>query len=97
LELPDPTNSDILTNTIVQMVVNTQGWPISFTLLSSSGLSAADESALGLARGLRFDPLPGGETDQNSSASSLSRLAWGTLVFTWHTQPPAATNAPPPK
>jgi TonB family protein len=96
-ELPDPTNSDILTNSIVRMVISPQGRPVSFTLLSSSGLSSADDSALRFARSLRFEPLPGSETEPDWSASTLRQLIWGTLLFGWHAQPPPPTNAPPPK
>ena len=79
------------------MVINPQGRPVSFTLLSSGGLSSADDNALNFARSLRFDPLPGSETEPDWSASTLTQLTWGTLLFSWHAQPPPATNAPPPR
>ena len=96
-QLSDPTNSDILTNTVIQMVVDALGRPRSFTLLGSSGLPRADEAALGFARTARFAPLPGAETEPDTSPASLARLAWGTLSFDWHTLPlpPTNTLAPP--
>jgi len=93
IQLADPTNSDILTNTVIQMVVDSLGRPRSFTLLASSGLSTADNEALAFARNVRFAPLPGADTEP--TASSLAGLAWGSLVFDWHTLPLAPTNAVP--
>jgi len=96
-QLPDPAFSDILTNSKVQMVVNAQGRPVSATLLSPSGLPAADESALAFARTARFEPLAGAETDRVPSDSTITRLTWGILVIDWRTLPPPPTAAPPSK
>jgi TonB family protein len=96
-QVPDPTNSDILTNTVVQMVVDSLGRPRSLTLLASSGFPAVDDEALSFARTARFDPLPGTEAEQDTSPSALARLAWGTLIFDWHTMPLPPTNAIPSK
>ena len=86
---PPRTNSasemDLLTNTIVQLVVDEEGKPISMTLLSRSGSPEADEEALRQTRQARFEPLkvsrPVGLTD------ALANLNWGRLVFEWHTSP----------
>ena len=84
---PDPTNTDILSPTVVQVEVDGQGRPSSFTLLTSSSLPAADQSALEFTRLARFDPLP----EASGTPDLGPELTWGTLVFEWHTLP--ATNA----
>ena len=94
-DLPDPVNSDIATNTVIQIVVDPLGRPRSFTLLSSSGVPAADDEALHFARTVRFAPLPGAETEPDPGPASPSRLTWGTLIFDWHTLPLPATNSIP--
>lgn len=94
-QLPDPVNAEILTNTVIQMVVDSTGRPRSLTLLSSSGLSSADDEAVRFARTIRFAPLPDVETESDASPAALARLAWGTLIFDWHTLPLPATNAIP--
>ncbi len=83
---------DLLTNSVVQMVVDSEGRPMSLTLLSSSGSSQADQRALELARAARFNPIP----DQGKSGGLAPELAWGTLIFEWVTVPMPPTNASPP-
>jgi TonB family protein len=85
------TEADLLTNSLVQVVLNTEGRPISATLLSGSGSSAADDYALGQARAAQFTPAAVGEMSQ-AGDSPLSRLRWVQLIFEWHTLP--VTNAP---
>jgi outer membrane biosynthesis protein TonB len=63
----------------VQALVDTAG-NVSPVLLESSANAAADQIALQLARNLRFAPAP--------------RLMFGEIIFTWHTVPVTATNAP---
>ncbi|MBI2924432.1 MAG: hypothetical protein HYY24_01875 [Verrucomicrobia bacterium] len=105
LELPVWPSSELLTNSVVQLTVNRAGEVLWATLLSTRGLKspeqkAADQRALELARGARFQPVPGVSA---SPPQPSGDLIWGNLVFHWHTvpPPPPATNAtaqatPPP-
>jgi hypothetical protein len=94
---PARTNSaaepDILTNTVVQAVVDQDGKPISITLLvpSGSGLQAADDYALATARTARFESITRNGLQQQQS-DSVENLAWGALIFEWCTQ--STTNGP---
>jgi len=76
--------ADLLTNTVVQVLVYAGGAVFSPTLLTLSGSKEADQNALLVARGTRFEPRP----------RASPALTVGTLVFEWHTQP--QTNAPAP-
>lgn len=71
----------------VQVLVDPSGQVVSAVLLpSDNAVEAAgradvgDTNALNIARGLRFAPASG--------------LAFGELIFRWHTVPEPATNAP---
>jgi len=81
-DLPPKPWPDLLTNSVVQVVVFADGNVLSSTLLSSSGSPDADELALKTANAARFEPLRNGATN----------LTFGTLIFEWQTVP---TNAPP--
>jgi hypothetical protein len=85
---PPHTNSaqelDLVTKSVVQVVVDAKGKPVSVTLLSSSSLPAADQFALEQARLSRFDPV---EQASPRSPSAFPGLAWGRMVFEWHTVP----------
>lgn len=75
--LPSWAAIDLLTNTLVQIVIDKAGKPISATLLPpGSGSPDADRFALDLARTARFEPAKGGAADE---------LSWGTMVFEWNT------------
>ncbi|HEX5220539.1 MAG TPA: hypothetical protein VFZ59_13295 [Verrucomicrobiae bacterium] len=76
--------ADLLTNSVVRIVVDTDGQVFSPALLPpGSGSKAADQYALEIARAARFARLP-------RSAGQMI----GTLVFEWHTVPVPDTNAP---
>jgi len=100
VELPSWPSADLLTNSLVQVLVDAAGNVVSHTLLRPDSGSKdadqqrADQRALELAKAARFAPLP-----QSGSASRnpLGQLTRGTLIFEWHTVPPPATNAPPAK
>lgn len=88
----NPTDTDMLTNTVVQAMVDREGRPFSVTLLGSSGSSPADDAALSMANQLRFKPLTstvGG--DDNSGTRVLNGLALGLLIFEWQTLAPTNT------
>ncbi|MCP5521071.1 MAG: hypothetical protein H7A46_05940 [Verrucomicrobiales bacterium] len=82
---------DVLPPSVVQVVVGPEGSVLSATPHPpGSGLPAADTQAMELARSIRFEALPAGQ----------SGLMWGRLVFRWATVPPptpanTATNPPP--
>ena len=58
LALRSFTNLDILSNSVVQIVVDADGRPVSPpTLLSGSGSRDADQDALDTARAARFEPV----------------------------------------
>lgn len=81
-ELPSWPHSEVLTNSVVTLFVDAEGAPISAALVSGSGLKAADNYALALAKRLWFRP------DRAREA-----VMSGTATFLWHTLPPgAATN-----
>jgi len=86
LDPPVIEHKSILTNSVVQLVVDEQGWPLSVALLSGSGSAAADTNALALARAARFESLYDGAPEPHSKSP---RLAWGALVFEWAVTTPA--------
>ncbi|MDB6110090.1 MAG: hypothetical protein JWR69_1840 [Pedosphaera sp.] len=77
-----PVAESLLTNSVVEIGVWANGRVFSAVLLAGSGLREADNSALNLARTVRF-----------RSLLSAKDLSWGKLVFQWHTIAPASTNA----
>jgi TonB family protein len=85
LDLPTWANADELQASTVEVLVNRNGAVLAATLLTSSGLEAADQSALQLARTAKFVPV--------DPAAGGARLTWGRLIFFWQTRPPGA--APP--
>ena len=65
LDLRSWTSRDILTNSVVRLLVDAEGLPLSVTLLSGSGAQEADQHALDQAKAARFEPLsrnPAGPT-----------------------------------
>ena len=90
--LPSWPHTEVLTNSVVHLVVEADGTPISAALIASSGLKDADNYALAASKRLRFRRGRAGET-----------VASGTANFRWHTLPPGAAAtilspgfAPPP-
>jgi len=86
-DLPAWKRADILTNSIVQLVVDAEGKPVSVALLSSSGFPEADSRALALARSARFESRYGNGPER--MANPLAQLSWGEMIFEWHTLAPA--------
>jgi TonB family protein len=83
--------SDLLTNSIVQLVVDREGHPVSVPiLLTSSGDKEADEHALEQARGARFEA----SSENQTVKPPLPELTWGRLIFDWAIVPVSSTNAP---
>jgi len=96
LQLKAWSNPDILTNSVVQVVVDAEGRPVLVTLLCGSGSTDADQYALEQAKRARFEPVSpsSAETGPNPTA----HLSWGRMIFRWHTvpTPPASVPAPSP-
>ncbi len=82
--------SELLTNSIVRLVVAPGGQPVSLTLVASSGSREADQFALNQARAVRFAPEPA--PAESNLAQRLSSLTWGEMIFEWATLPLAVTN-----
>jgi TonB family protein len=80
--------TDVLSNTVVQVAVQADGFPFSARIISGSGSRGADLAALNIATRTRFAPLP------PVGAETLGDLQWGQLVFQWFTTEPVATNNP---
>jgi len=85
--LPFATNSDPLSNTVVEVAVNGNGIVESFTLLSGSGVSDVDEAALTIASRLRFRPLPLPRSEREKSVPTR-----GKATFAWRVVPAPLTN-----
>jgi TonB family protein len=75
-----------LTNTVVRLLVDADGWTRSPVLLKRSGYEAADKLALKFAKGARFESLA--ETGPRSIGKPPAPLTWGEMVFEWHTFAP---------
>lgn len=87
-------HSDLLTNTVVDMVVGLDGMPISCELRPpGSGLALADQQALALARGARFESFVTKGPRRITNSAPVTSLMRGALIFSWRTLP---TNAPLP-
>ncbi len=83
--------TDLLTNTVVQILVNAEGQPVSVALLSSCGLKDADQYALAQAKAARFESLSDSGTE--SLTHPTARLSWVRLIFQWQTLPMPPTNS----
>jgi len=86
--------ADLLTNSVVQLLVDAQGRPVSVTLLSHCGSREADRQALQQAQAARFESVAG--SGPGRIPEPLLHLTWGKLIFEWQTLPLAPTNAPAP-
>ena len=86
--LPSWSNPELLTNSVVQLVVDAAGRPVSLTLLAGSGSKDADDYALAQARAARFEPAAA-----VGVSPALAGLSWGQLIFEWRTTP-QLTNLP---
>ena len=90
LDLRSWPHSDILSNTVVRTAIDADGRTLFPALVSESGYPDADFYALKLASAARFRPLPRAARD----SSGIGPLAWGKMIFEWHTLPLTATNPP---
>lgn len=90
-DLPAWPGREVLTNSVVTLLVNADGLPVSApTLLPpGSGSPEADDRALDVARHARFNSLKVADPTQ-----PMAGLAWGHLIFEWRTVPLSLTNPP---
>ncbi len=87
---PPPTNasSALLTNTVIRLLVDPKGTPISASMMLSSGSTTADQSAIEFARRVRL--IRPGQDDVRKNATEP--LVFGQLVLQWFPLTPMATN-----
>ncbi len=91
LHLPPQTNADLLTNTVIRMVVDAQGFPYSSVIWAKCGDDNVDAMALtNFAKRVRFSP-PEAEALRTIPTN---KMVSGNLVFAWQTLPPPPTNTP---
>jgi hypothetical protein len=88
-------HSDLLTNTVVDLIVGLDGIPVSCELRPpGSGLLLADQQALALARRAKFESFVTKGPRRNTNAPPVSTLMRGSLVFSWRTLPTTNSTAP---
>jgi hypothetical protein len=81
-DVPVPQPSEILVtnNTVIRVLVDGAGLPISAALLTPCGVPKADQDALAFARAVRFEPAT---TASPGGVGSPGALTLGQLVFQW--------------
>jgi len=84
-----PSDFELLTNSVVAVTYGSDGKAFSATLLSGSGLPAADDFAMNQARQARFTV---DNVVARDPSMDVGGLSWATLVFEWST-----TNGPAPR
>lgn len=82
--LPGWPSAELLTNSVVRLLVDGAGRVLTAALLVSSGLPAADQKALEVARQLEFEPDSGIAIAPKETLNLTPVLA----VFEWQTLPP---------
>lgn len=93
-ELDAWSNGEVLTNTVVQTLVDASGAVLSAVAIPPGcGSADADSHALDIALGLRFAPLST-EGWRGNPARELTR---GLIIFHWRTEPPISVALPAPK
>lgn len=83
-ELPSWNHTEPLLDSVVQVAVNRAGDVVASRLVSSCGLSSANQKALDIVRTMRFQPL--------NSEQAATSLSWGKFIFQWQTLPSTLTN-----
>lgn len=93
--LPAWTNNDILAPSRVRVLVDAAGHPMSAVLLESSGLKAADASAVELAQRMTFGRDE--EALRQPPGNPDAGLATGRLIFSWRTLAPVTNGLVNPR
>jgi TonB family protein len=81
VQLPAQRHSDVLNPTVIQAGIDPDGRVLSANVWSKSGAPEADATALKIAKGLLFRPIPPNERTGGT-------LSWGRLIFRWFTEEP---------
>ena len=89
IALPPWRSPEILTNTVVQVLLDAEGQCLSSLLLSGCGSKEADTFAQKWVRDLPFKPLRARERLKNTEL-----VACGKLIFQWQTLPPSTQATP---
>jgi hypothetical protein len=91
-ELPSWPSADMVSNSVVQVLVAADGRPISATLLKPPGSASteADQYALRAVSKVRFEPISSADP-----LNPLAGIALGQLLFEWQTVPLPVTNSTP--
>ncbi len=76
-------HNDVLSNTVIEVMVNSAGYILGAEVTASSGVKSVDQWAVRLLDAARFNSLPRGSAN-----------AFGRITFQWATVDPAATNTP---
>jgi TonB family protein len=85
---------DILSNSVVEAVVDADGFVFSSVLLHSSGSRNADDYAMKVAASARFEPAP----RRGSRTTGMGgTVTVGKLTFEWHTLPASTGETLPPQ
>jgi hypothetical protein len=93
-ELPAWTNTDVLANSVVQLLVDAQGNTFSAVVLPpGSGLNDADQCALETAKAARFNAVE--PTGPGRAKNPAAELTPGRMIFEWQTRFAKSTNTPP--
>src|SRR4051812_30433286 len=83
---PGAPTGELLTNTVVQVLVDSEGTTLSATLLASSGSRAADDFALKRAANARFEQVL-------KIKPTVGPGTFGRFIFRWHTVLASETNS----
>jgi TonB family protein len=84
--LPVWPGADAWQPTVIEVTVDSEGKTLSARLLSSSGLTAADQDALRIARQTRFASLPVSGPPRTKPTEPIQ----GRMIFQWATVPAAS-------
>ena len=98
ITVPGLPHGEALRRTRVRIGVNPDGYVVSATLPGrlakpDSQQAEADQRALGLLRGIRFEPRSGGTLQL---PVDVNQLEWGEAVFHWQTVKPPVPPVPVP-
>jgi TonB family protein len=93
--LPAWTNADILAPSRVRVLVDASGHPMSAVLIESSGLKAADASAVELAQRMSFGR--DAEALKQPPGNPDAGLTTGWLIFSWRTLAPTTNGLVNPR
>jgi hypothetical protein len=85
-------SAGLLTNTVVELIVDGRGRFFSEALVSKSGNAEADAEAMKQAREAKFEEVARGGAGRADPSTMLDR---GWLVFEWNSLPQPATNGAP--